>query len=537
MAVTKTNTKCSLHLRSNSLPSTPHPFTSEFEEYLQRLKDSEATSSLTTSSINYKLDGLQYLHECADKLLQLSITQQALARECRNKCIDELLDGSVRILDICDTIKDCLVQEKESMNWSQLFAGKEMLKLGFKNELIVASSNKDNETLSMLSILEESEIVTMSSLESFLLFITGSKGQSKQNRWSIISKLMQPTRVGCKSQEADTNEFEKVDAALMSLINHKPSSIDNFRRHLKNLEICIQNLEAGVEFLSRQLIRTRVADSSADSKGDRRPLGGKRVLREFPRQAAQPSLESMYELESVIRRIGTETRFTIEGGKYLASKKNMKKAIRKALVNLKGISKNEQIVTSLYKDNESLTMLSILKEAEVVTVSSLESMLLFVTGLKGTTKAQADLPSSPHPLVSQFQDHVQRLKDSEATRTSLKSSSISQTRIGLQDLHDYADKLLQLPTTQQAFVLECSFKLVLVDVLLEGSPGLLDICSIVHDCLLQSKESIHMIKSIIRRKGADTEFVIEDGKYLASRKKMKKEIQKALGNLKGIKNE
>nr|KYP66103.1 hypothetical protein KK1_012387 [Cajanus cajan] len=288
MAVGETNTKSSLHLRSNSLPSAPHPFTSQFEEHLQRLKDSEATSSLTSSSINYKLNGLRDLHECADKLLQLPITQQALAGECSNKCVDELLDGSVRILDICDTIKDCLVQQKENMHELEsairrrrdakdglliesgkyLASRKQMKKVirkalgnlkGFKNELMVASSNKNNKTLSMLGILKESEVVTMSSLESLLLFITGSKGQSKQNRRSIISKLMQPNTLGCDFPEADTNVIEKVDAALMSLINHKPSPIDNFQSHLENLEICIQNLEVGVEYLSRQLIRTRVS--------------------------------------------------------------------------------------------------------------------------------------------------------------------------------------------------------------------------------------------------------------------------------------
>lgn len=129
------------------------------------------------------------------------------------------------------------------------------------------------------------------------------------------------------------------------------------------------------------------------------------------------------------------------------------------------------------------------------------------------------LPSSPHPLVSQFEENLQRLKDSEATSTSLSSSSISQKLISLQDLHDYADKLLQLSTSQQAFAQKCSEKWV--DVLLEGSLGLLDICSTIQDCFFQLKENIHMVQSVIRRKGADTEFTVEYGKYLASRKKMK----------------
>lgn len=50
----------------------------------------------------------------------------------------------------------------------------------------------DNETLPILGILKEAEAVTMKSLESLLLFVSDSKGQSKQKRWSIISKLMQP---------------------------------------------------------------------------------------------------------------------------------------------------------------------------------------------------------------------------------------------------------------------------------------------------------------------------------------------------------
>ena len=129
---------------------------------------------------------------------------------------------------------------------------------GIKNETIVTFSNNDNETLSMLNILKEAEKVTVSSLESLLLFINGPKGQPKQSRWSMITKLMQPNRV-CDSQESDANEFEKVDAALQSLINHKPSSIDCFQSHMENLEKCIQHLEEGVESLSRQLIRTRVS--------------------------------------------------------------------------------------------------------------------------------------------------------------------------------------------------------------------------------------------------------------------------------------
>lgn len=282
----ETSTKNSLHIRCNSLPSAPHPLVSQFQDNLHRLKDSEATTtSFSSSSISHKLNGSQDLHDYADKLLQLPAIQQALALECSNKLIDDLLEGSLRLLDICSTSQDCLLQSKENLyeirsvlrrkgtdtgftveGGKYLASRKKMKKAiqkalgnlkGIKFESY--SSNKDKETMPVFSILKEAEAITVRSLDSLLLFISDPKGQSKQSRWSIISKLMQPARVTCDSQETDSNEFVNVDAALQSLISHKLLSAENFHSHMENLEICIQDLEERVEQLSRQLIRTRVS--------------------------------------------------------------------------------------------------------------------------------------------------------------------------------------------------------------------------------------------------------------------------------------
>lgn len=282
----ETTTKSSLHIRCNSLPSAPHPLVSQFREHLQRLKDSEATTiSFSSSSISHKLNGSQDLHDYADQLLQLPAIQQALTLECSNKLIDDLLEGSLRLLDIYSTSQDCLLQSKENLYEIQSVLRRKGADTGFtveggkylasrkkiKKTIQKAlsnlkgikfesfSSNKDKETLSVFSILKEAEAITVRSLESLLLFISDPKGQSKQSRWSIISKLMQPARVACDSHETDSNEFVNVDAALQSLISHKLLSVENFHSHMENLEVCIQDLEVRVEQLSRQLIRTRVS--------------------------------------------------------------------------------------------------------------------------------------------------------------------------------------------------------------------------------------------------------------------------------------
>ncbi|KAJ1387936.1 hypothetical protein SESBI_39562 [Sesbania bispinosa] len=174
---------------------------------------------------------------------------------------------------ICNTALLKIVwwnQRISCMNFSQLFAGREMQQMewnhnlayrkkmmktigkaldnlkAINNEFTVSSSNREKETNSMLSILKEAEAVTVNSLESLLLFIIGSKGQLKQSRWSVISNLMQPKRIYCDSEESETNEFKKVDAVLQFLISSKPSSNENFQNHMQNLELCIEDIEIGV---------------------------------------------------------------------------------------------------------------------------------------------------------------------------------------------------------------------------------------------------------------------------------------------------
>uniref|UniRef100_A0A2N9GXD4 Integrase catalytic domain-containing protein n=1 Tax=Fagus sylvatica TaxID=28930 RepID=A0A2N9GXD4_FAGSY len=96
------------HARSNSLPSEPHPLITQIDEHLCRLKTSEVTSS----SICHKLSGLQDLHDCVDKLLLLPLTQQAFIQDHHRKWFDQLLDGSLKLLDICSIAEDALLEMK-----------------------------------------------------------------------------------------------------------------------------------------------------------------------------------------------------------------------------------------------------------------------------------------------------------------------------------------------------------------------------------------------------------------------------------------
>ncbi|KAL6214127.1 hypothetical protein ACLB2K_013565 [Fragaria x ananassa] len=245
------------HTRSNSFPSRPHPIIQEVDEHLCRLRSSESTST-SSSTISHKLSGLQELHDCVDRLLQLPLNQQALAQEKHQKCANELLDGSLRLLDVCSTAKDALLQTKECMQNLQSIIRRrrgeesEVLSSEIKKYLnsrkIVkkairkamnlkgmktSSLNNDQETIAIVSKLRDVEAVSFTIFESVLSFISGPK-------------------IACDEEEV--NAFAEVDAALKSLKN-----ADNAQNHLSNLESCIQDQEEGLESLFRQLIKTRVS--------------------------------------------------------------------------------------------------------------------------------------------------------------------------------------------------------------------------------------------------------------------------------------
>ena len=285
MAASQLNTKSNFHARSNSLPSRPHPLILQCNEHLERLRSSNEASS-SSSSLSHKLGGLQDLHECVEKLFQLPLIQEALHHERQEKWVDELLNGSLRLLDVCTAAKDSLLHTKECMRELQSVmrrrkGGEVELKAEVKKFLIsrkvvkkaiskalanlkgtrkncnISSANKDNQ---LVSLLESVEVITLSTFQSLLQLISGTT-QSKSNSWSLVSKLMQTKKVGC-SQLADESEFAQLDEELQSCMFAQTSKFENtnnLQTQLEKVESLSQDLEEGLEFLFRRLIKTRVA--------------------------------------------------------------------------------------------------------------------------------------------------------------------------------------------------------------------------------------------------------------------------------------
>ncbi|PON61497.1 hypothetical protein TorRG33x02_281450 [Trema orientale] len=201
------------HARSNSFPSQQLPLVPEFDEQVCRLRSSEAVSSSSTS-VACKLGGHQDLHDCVDKLLLLCPKEQ------NAKSVDVLLDGSLRLLDLCNAAKDALQQTKESTQELQSIMrrirGGEM-SLSSEVKIFLASRKavkkavakaienicnfsplkkdqvKDQETTQIVSMLREVASITVIVFELLLSFISGPKSP-KSSGWSLVTKMMKTKR-------------------------------------------------------------------------------------------------------------------------------------------------------------------------------------------------------------------------------------------------------------------------------------------------------------------------------------------------------
>ncbi|XP_062019009.1 uncharacterized protein LOC133735629 [Rosa rugosa] len=293
-AASPLNPKANYHIRSISLPSKPHPLFQQCEDYLLRIIASSDANSSSSSAISNKLSCLLDLHNCVNELFQLPLTQEAFVRERNEKWVDELLDRSLRLLDVCTAAKDALIHTKECAREIQstmrrrrggqsgftnevkkYFASRKVVKKAICKALVTlkscekkssfSSTNKDNVAVALVSVLREVEAVSLTVFESLLSFISGSKAQSKMRGWSFVSKIMLNKKVACDEEKSEVNEFADVDAALSCLVGQETSKSDNIscnedvQSDLQQLESCSQDLEEGLDCLFRRLIKNRVS--------------------------------------------------------------------------------------------------------------------------------------------------------------------------------------------------------------------------------------------------------------------------------------
>ncbi|KAF5196579.1 hypothetical protein FRX31_013831 [Thalictrum thalictroides] len=287
-------------VRSVSLPTRSHPLVVKIEEYLSKSKtwEGSSTSKNNTSSaetIQVGLAGLAELYNCVDDFIHLPLIQQVLVNHQHEKSVEEALDESVSILDVCGIARDTFLTMKEGVKDLQsalrrkrggqssmrnqtsayMCLRKKMKKDATKCLAVLKKLNEKNESLILnenhhlavvVRVLREISSITISIFRCLLSFLSVTEPKRKLVGWSLVAKAMKnKSAVISEKEQEHLNEVELVDVAVHALCRHNSSTSAELERveiaqtRLKALENTIDRLENGLDCMYRHIIQTRVS--------------------------------------------------------------------------------------------------------------------------------------------------------------------------------------------------------------------------------------------------------------------------------------
>ncbi|CAH2076605.1 unnamed protein product [Thlaspi arvense] len=268
-------------LRSVSLPPSSHPSTSEIEEALNKMNTVYTTTTGSSESILLGLAGLEQLYNCTEGFLKMASTQRVMSSD-RSEYMEEMLDRSLRLMDICSVSRDLMVEAHEHVRVVQSCVRRKKIVGGRGDQLDVSVSGyvrfrknmrkeakkllgalkkidggsssygKDHEDDHLVAVIDAMRRVVSVSvvvLKSFLDFLSGRQSNIKSKLASVLKKKKD------NHHEETKNELEILDSSICEDF----CSQDDLQKQLWEVEVSIGGFEKNLEGLFRGLIRTRAS--------------------------------------------------------------------------------------------------------------------------------------------------------------------------------------------------------------------------------------------------------------------------------------
>ncbi|GAB4832994.1 hypothetical protein Ancab_007017 [Ancistrocladus abbreviatus] len=261
MATSVSMPKTTCHARSISLPSRPHPLDASIEDQLSRLRSSENGAFTSASSICHNLSGIKDLYEHMNDLIRLPLNQQALSHQPNHDEAEEVLDGSLCLLDPYRSTMDILSQMKESVLELQSSlrrrSAKESAPVNY-----TTSIKKINKMVSQcfgnLKKLKKSSTLDQFQTNSSILSVVGMLKEVGAVSISTLKSVL--TYVS----EQDANKVDMIDHALYALGTDMKFGQDLLRQ-LETLRLAITEIEDDLEAVSRCLLIFKLQIVNYDS--------------------------------------------------------------------------------------------------------------------------------------------------------------------------------------------------------------------------------------------------------------------------------
>ncbi|KAJ6353395.1 hypothetical protein OIU76_002416 [Salix suchowensis] len=285
-----------LPVRSISLPSTSHPNSLKVEAQLTKLRSWDSSANpLKAETIQTSLTKLAELFNSIQDLVHSPLTQQAFHPHHSSQ-VDEAIEGSVGLLDVCGTVRDLFMAMKEHVQGMQSLLRRrgardssiessilayvsfrkktkkeiaKSIRTLKRNETKVNGSHRrstvvDDQQSYVIEVINEARAIAISIFRSLVSFLSMPEVERNAGGWSMISKL---TRVGMLASDKGQktfNEVGNVDVALCSIqgqVRKKDAKVDvqEVQRRLEKLDECINGFNANLDCIFKSLIQNRVS--------------------------------------------------------------------------------------------------------------------------------------------------------------------------------------------------------------------------------------------------------------------------------------